>query len=114
METWVQYYMFQVSNTGQIKNKQNKILSQFKLYHKGKAKKPNTYYWCVESCGKRYKVHQLVAYAFLPPKPEGLYCIDHIDGNKDNNNANNLQWLDWIENSKKGNKPLIQDENKDN
>jgi hypothetical protein len=46
-----------------------------------------------------YRVHRLVAFAFiggqLPNKPQ----IDHIDRNRANNNADNLRWCDARENA---------------
>ena len=36
-------------------------------------------------------VHRLVATAFIP-KPFGLNEVNHIDGNKKNNNVSNLEW----------------------
>lgn len=41
--------------------------------------------------GKSYKVHQLVANAFLQ-KPKDAECINHIDGDKHNNAVSNLEW----------------------
>lgn len=41
--------------------------------------------------GVTYKVHKLVAMAFVP-NPESLPCINHKDENKLNNNPNNLEW----------------------
>lgn len=41
---------------------------------------------------KRCTVHSLVAECFLGVKPEGTE-IDHIDGNKMNNSATNLQYI---------------------
>lgn len=40
-----------------------------------------------------YKVHRLVAMAFIP-NPDNLPHINHKDENKLNNNPNNLEWCD--------------------
>lgn len=50
--------------------------------------------------GKSYYVHRLVGLAFIP-NPQNLETIDHIDGNKLNNNADNLQWLSRTNNIRK-------------
>lgn len=48
---------------------------------------------------KRFKVHRLVAIAFLD-RPDGKDCVNHIDGNKWNNQVSNLEWCTRSENSK--------------
>lgn len=46
------------------------------------------------------RVHRLVAEAFLE-KAHTTATVDHIDNNKTNNNASNLQWMTISENTKK-------------
>lgn len=45
----------------------------------------------------RIPVHRLVALAFLP-KPEGTVEVNHIDGDRQNNNVTNLEWISHLEN----------------
>ena len=49
------------------------------------------------SLKKQVRVHTVVAYAFLGPRPDGL-DINHIDGNKRNNSSLNLEYVTRSEN----------------
>ena len=48
---------------------------------------------CIE-----YKIHRLVAKAFIP-NPEQLPQINHLDGNTMNNHVSNLEWCDAYTNT---------------
>ena len=48
---------------------------------------------------KQVSIHRLVACAFIP-NPNNLPQVNHIDGNKKNNNIDNLEWVTSSENVK--------------
>ena len=46
---------------------------------------------CKNSVSKFYLIHRLVAQTFIP-NPNNLLEVNHKDGNKANNNVENLEW----------------------
>lgn len=66
-------------------------------------------YKCIKRQKKTIYIHTLVAETFLGVRPEGQ-VIDHIDGDKSNNHLSNLRYTTVAENCKKGNKPLVKNE----
>jgi hypothetical protein len=98
MEKWVilngNYDNYAVSDRGRIKNiKTDKLLS---------LQKNECGYQKIMLCQNNKKacfhVHRLVALYFIDnvnQKP----CVNHIDGNKENNYADNLEWCTNAENT---------------
>lgn len=92
------YPNYEVSNMGQVRNKNTgKILKQG---NNGKGYKHVALYNDVNR-GKSTMVHRLVAKAFVP-NPENLPEVNHIDECKDNNRADNLQWITSYDNINHG------------
>lgn len=97
-EIWKEYIPgYVVSNMGRVCNvRTNHILKQQTL--------KNGYHVCVVSCGSRsnkkvIRVHVAVAKLFVE-NPNNLHEVNHLDGNKDNNSADNLEWCTHGDNMK--------------
>lgn len=61
---------------------------------------------CCNNKKTNYKVHRIVAQAFIP-NPNFLPQIDHINGNKQDNRIENLRWVDNITNNNSYKEPTI-------
>lgn len=48
---------------------------------------------------RHFPLHRIIALTFIP-NPENKPCVNHIDGNKLNNNIDNLEWCTYSENNK--------------
>lgn len=88
---------YSISNNGNVVNNRNgKILKnvldkngyyQVTIFNANKNKRTNC------------KIHRLVAENFIENKLNKK-CVNHKDGNKKNNNINNLEWCTYGENNK--------------
>jgi hypothetical protein len=47
--------------------------------------------------GEQYLEHRRLAQLFIP-NPENKPCVNHKDGNRSNNDINNLEWVTYSEN----------------
>jgi hypothetical protein len=79
-----------VSSYGRVKNNKGRITN-------GYSKQDD--YLVVNINNKGYYIHRLVALVFIL-NPNNKPIVNHKDGNKQNNKLDNLEWVDYSENSK--------------
>ena len=104
-EIWkdVQGYegQYQVSNLGRVKSIKRKLANgrtvTEKILNSSSKKKTQDGYLMVALAGKTFRVNRLVATAFVP-NSDNKPVVNHIDGDKENNKADNLEWATISEN----------------
>lgn len=95
--------LYQISNLGRVKSldrisKGRKYKSKILSIQKNKnGYQTITLYDC--SNYKGFTIHRLVALSFIP-NPQNKKCVNHKDGNKENNKVTNLEWVTHSENMK--------------
>ena len=83
------YNNYEVSICGQVRNSKTKRVLKPGIDDKG-------YYivcLCKNNNKKTYRIHKLVANAFLPKIDVTKNCIDHKNNNKLDNTISNLRWV---------------------
>lgn len=110
---------YQVSNEGNVRSLAHDTVIHrgkevYTLHKPGLRLKPTTlnhgylgvclYHPQKHSGHKRMSIHRLVAQAFLP-NPDGYAEVNHIDENKANNRAENLEWCTRSQNMRSGTLP---------
>jgi len=97
---------YQVSNLGRVKRLDSLVYQNNKYYnYKGRIlKQENSRGYrrvtlSKNNIVKRFLVHRLVACHFIN-KDNNKKCVNHINGDKSDNNVFNLEWCTYSENEK--------------
>lgn len=105
--------LYQVSNIGRVKSlKRHRRGSGKELVcvnEKIKALQDNGHGYMTTTLYQNNKgqvvyIHRLVAVAFIS-NPNNLPCVNHINEDKSNNSASNLEWCSYEYNNNYGTKP---------
>lgn len=109
MEEWREVYgfdvLYEISNTGKLRTKHHGKKGYTSEYRNiSPLDNGNGYLRVNLRLNRKQKtvyIHKLVAQAFVP-NPKSLTEVNHIDENKQNNNAENLEWCTHFYNCQYG------------
>lgn len=86
---------YEINSLGQIRNiKNNNLISPFNNGRDYQC----VYLYLGNGTRKIFRLHRLVANAFLP-NIEGKHFVDHVNRNRSDNTIANLRWATRIENN---------------
>lgn len=104
---------YQVSNLGRVRGIDRVIVKSNGVKNKRKGFILNVFIsqgymsvsLSINGKTRTYRLHQLIAFAFLDHKPNGFnLVVDHIDGDKLNNDISNLRIITSRQNTSNGHK----------
>lgn len=92
--------LYQVSNLGNVKSLPRNTTKGGLLSPASNGRGYLTVLLSKKGKKRRFYIHKLVATAFLQNE-EHLPEVDHVNGNRMDNRASNLQWISHVENLRK-------------
>lgn len=91
---------YEVSNLGRVRNKKTRRILNPGVYGATGYKQVNMAIPAEGNKQRKRYIHRLVAIAFVP-NPDNKREVDHINGDKTDNRAENLEWVTSSENQKR-------------
>lgn len=96
------YPGYDVSNTGDIRNTSTQKILAKEVHYGSDKTAPYLRVQIVKDGKKKHlRISRAVAYAFLGNPPAGATEVDHINGDRSNNNVRNLEWVTSAENQRR-------------